>query len=91
MESSRQVLLTSMLACAFPCLKLKLCRKHAGIPAQSNIVQRACIEIGNGFRFAPKSYHGHAKKRIYVMVSSTNLSSHHLSCYVVHKLSYVAG
>jgi hypothetical protein len=89
MVSSGQVLLTSMLACAFRCLKLW--RKHAGIPAQSNIVQRACIEIGNGFRLAPKSYHGHAKKRIHVMVFSTNLSSHHLSCYVVHKLSYVAG
>jgi hypothetical protein len=91
MESSRQVLLKRMFACAFPYLKLKLCRQYAGIPAQRNIVQHAFIEIGNGFRSALKRYHGQAKKHIYGMVSSTNLSSHRLSCYVVHKLSYAAG
>jgi hypothetical protein len=80
-----------MLACVFPFLKLKLFRKHARIPRQSNIVQHAFIEIGNGFRFALKRYHWQANKYIYVMVSSTNLPSLYLSCYVVHKLSHVAG
>jgi hypothetical protein len=91
MERSRPVLLKRMLACAFACLKLKLCRKHHGIPAQSKIVQHAFIEIGNGFQFALKRYHGQAKKHSYVMVFSTNLSSYRLSCYIVHMLSYAAG
>jgi hypothetical protein len=64
MESSRQVLLKSMLVCAVPCLKLKLRRKHACILAQSNIVQHVFIEIGNGLRVAQKRYHGQAKKHI---------------------------
>jgi hypothetical protein len=79
------------LACAFPILKLKLCRRHARIPWQSNIVQHVVFEIGNGFRFAPKRCHGQANKYIYVMVSSTNLPSLYLSFYVVHKLSHAAG
>jgi hypothetical protein len=91
LESSRQVLLKKMLACVFPFLKLKMCRKHARIPWQSNIVQHAFFEIRNGFRFAPKWYHLQANQYIYVMVSSTKLPSLYLSCYVVHKLSHVAG
>jgi hypothetical protein len=80
-----------MPACAFPCLKLKLCRKHARIPWQSNIAQHVIFEIGYGVRFAPKRYHGQANTYIYVMVSSTNLPSLYLSCYIVHKLSHAAG
>jgi hypothetical protein len=91
LESSRQVLLKKTLGCAFPFLKLKLCMKHARIPWQSNIVQHAFFEIGNGVRFAPKRYHGQANTYIYVMVSSKNLPSRYLSCYVVHKLSHAAG
>jgi hypothetical protein len=91
LESSRQVLLKKLLACVLPFLKLKLCRKHARILWQSNIVQHAFIEIGNGFRFAPKRYHWKANKYICMMVSSTNLLSLYLSCYIVHKLSHVAG
>jgi hypothetical protein len=49
------------------------------------------FEIGNGFRFAPKRYHGQANKYIYVLGSPTNLPSLYLSCYVVHKLSHAAG
>jgi hypothetical protein len=80
-----------MPACAFPFLKLKLRRKHARIPWQSNIAQLVFFETGNGVRFAPKPYHGQANKYMYVMVSSTNLPSLYLSCYVVHKLSRAAG
>jgi hypothetical protein len=91
LESSRQVLLKKKLGRAFPFLELKLCRKQARIPWQSNIVQPAFFEIGNGFRFAPKRYHEQANTYIYVMVSSKNLPSRYLSCYVVHKLSHAAG
>jgi hypothetical protein len=75
LESSRQVLLKDMPACAFPFLKLKLklCRKHARNPWQSNNAQHAFFEIGHGIRFAPKRYHEQANTYIYVMVSSTNL------------------
>jgi hypothetical protein len=91
MESPRQVLLNSMLACAFPFLKLKLCRRNAGMPWKSNIVEHAFIEIGNGIRFAPKWYQWQAKEHINVMASSISFTSLHLSCYVVHKLSSAAG
>jgi hypothetical protein len=37
LESSRQVLLKKMLACAFPFLKLKLCRKYARISWQRTL------------------------------------------------------
>jgi hypothetical protein len=47
---------------------------------KNNIVHHAFIEIGNGFRFAPKRYHWQANKYIYVMVSSTNLPSLHWYC-----------
>jgi hypothetical protein len=49
------------------------------------------FEIGNGVRFAQKRYHGQVNKYIYVMVSSTNLPSLYLSCYVMLKLSHAAG
>jgi hypothetical protein len=78
-----------MPACAFPFLKL--CRKHARTPWQSNIAQHCFLEIGDGVRFAPKRYHGQANKYIYVMLSSANLPSLSFSCYVVHKLSHAAG
>jgi hypothetical protein len=91
LESSHQVPLKKMPACAFPFLKLKLCRKQSRIPWQSNNAQHAFFEIGNGVRFAPKRYHGQANTYIYVMASSTNLPSLYLACYVVHKLSHAAG
>jgi hypothetical protein len=51
LESSRQVLLKKMPACAFPFLKVKLCRKHARIPWQSSIAQHAFFEIGKATAF----------------------------------------
>jgi hypothetical protein len=58
-----------MLGCAFSFLKLNLCRQHADNPQQSNIVQHTLkyIEIGNGFRVAPKRYQWQAEKHVYVI------------------------
>jgi hypothetical protein len=58
---------------------------------QSNIGQHALIEMGMASDLHRKGIMGKLKKHIYVMVSSTNLSLHHLSCYIVHKLGYAAG
>jgi hypothetical protein len=54
LESSRQVLLKKMPACAFPFLKL--CRKRARILWQRNIAQHVFFEIGNGYRFVENGY-----------------------------------